>query len=83
MKSVTTKSCGIRLPADLYNWIDRMAARRRITRSQYVHMLVHRARIRGKATPVSPPWTVKAAWAGIFFCCAVITVAFECIFGLI
>lgn len=83
MTAITTKSCGIRLPVELYNWIDRMAAKRHMTRSQFVHMLVHKAKTRTKSQPASKPWTVNAAWAGIFFCCAVITVAVEYIFGLI
>jgi len=40
MPKPPTKSSGIRMPVELYNWIDRRAARRDMNRSQCVCVLL-------------------------------------------
>ncbi len=68
MSKTLTKSSGIRMPTKLYDWIDRLAAKKSITRSQCVCSLV---KIAGKSLSSKKPWTVNAAWAG-YSCSSII-----------
>jgi len=79
MAKSATKSSGIRMPVKIYGWIDRLAAREDISRSECVCKLVKIAerklasKTKSNPTPRSMPkpkpkqsWTVNAAWAGYF-----------------
>jgi len=73
-----TRTSGIRMPTELYDWIDRVAAKKSITRSECVYRLVSMAR-KGFA-PIAEaykPMTVNVAWVGVFLSSAVITLSFE------
>jgi len=84
MQKITTKSSGIRMPTELYSWIDNRAARRKITRSQCICDIVKNARKR--SVPRSKPnqaWALNAAKVGEYFSVGIILVDFQCMFGLI
>ena len=84
MPKSLTKSAGIRMPTELYSWIDNRAARRKTTRSQYVCELVKVARKALSPKPaVKPPWTVNAAKVGEYFSVGIIIVGFQCIFSVL
>jgi len=72
------------MSVELYNWIDRMAARRGMNRSQCVCALVKMARrsLAPKAKP-EQPWTVHAAKAGEYLSVAIIMVDLQCMFGVL
>jgi len=84
MPKSLTKSSGIRMPTELYDWIDQRAARRSVTRSQCVSDLVRyaRRRLAPKCT-VKQPWTVHAAKAGEYLSVAIILVDLQCMFGIL
>jgi len=84
MPKPPTKSSGIRMPVELYNWIDRLAARRGMNRSQCVCALVEKARrsLAPKAKP-EQPWTVHAAKAGEYLSVVIIMVDVQCMFGVL
>ena len=80
MSKSPTKSSGIRMPVPLYNWIDQLAKRHKLTRSQCVIGLVEVARKKLYAKPQrkpKQPWTVNVAWAGMFASVVFLTVHFE------
>lgn len=84
MPKSLTKSSGIRMPLELFDWVDRRAARRKLTRSQCVCELVRYARrcLAPKPT-VKQPWTVNAAKVGEYFAVGIILVDFQCMLGLL
>jgi len=72
------------MPVELYNWIDRYAAKKKITRSQCVSGLVKMARRNLSPKPKSKqPWTVDAAKVGEYVSVGIILVDFQCIFGVL
>jgi len=84
MPKQTSKSSGIRMPVEIYEWIDRRAARRSMTRSQCVCDLIRHARRSLTLRPeAKQPWTVNAAKAGEYFAIGIILVDFQCMFGLL
>jgi len=66
-----TKSSGIRMPTETYDWIDRLAAKHDMNRSQCVCRLVKVAR-ESLAPKPKQPWTVNVAWAG-YSCASIVT----------
>jgi hypothetical protein len=81
MAKSSTKSSGIRMPIETYAWIDKLAAKHGINRSQCVCELLDRAKRSLTTKPksrliakpkVKQPWTVNAAWIGYFCTSAVI-----------
>jgi len=75
MAKSPTKSSGIRMPVETYAWIDKLAAKYGINRSQCVCGLVNRVKRSPTTKPkpiliakpkVKQPWTVNAAWIGYF-----------------
>ena len=71
-----TKSSGIRMPTETYDWIDRLAAKHDMNRSQCVCRLVKVAKssLAPKPSRIQPkqPWTVNVAWAG-YSCASIVT----------
>lgn len=77
MTKPRTRSSGIRMPAELYDRIDRRAEKKRITRSQCVCELV---RLAGRSLTTKP--NVKAqtndvVWAGALLSAVVVTLSLE------
>jgi len=85
MAKSPTKSSGIRMPVKIYGWVDRLAAREDMSRSECVCKLMEVAakKLASKPKPnpeprsmpepnPKPSWTVNAAWAGYFVTSAVI-----------
>ena len=84
MPKPSTRSSGIRMPTELYDWIDQRAARRSVTRSQCVSDLVRYAKRYLTPKPsVKEPWTVDAAKIGEYVAVGIILVDFQCMFGLL
>ena len=69
-----TKSSGIRMPTETFDWIDRLAATHGMNRSQCVCRLLKVAResLASKPKP-KQPWTVNVAWVG-YSCSSIVTV---------
>jgi len=74
-----TKSFGIRIPRELYNWIDLIAKNKRITRNQCVTYLISYAKKELTATKpkAKQAWTVNVAWTGYFCASVVVTLSLE------
>jgi len=86
MSKPPSKSSGIRMPVSVYNWIDQLAKRHKLTRSQCVLELVKVARKKLYAKPKrkpKQPWSVNVAWGGMFASVVFLTVDFELMFHVI
>jgi len=83
MSKQSSKSSGIRMPTELYSWVDRYAVKKEISRSQCVCGLVKIAR-RSLSTKASAKrWTVHVAEIGMFLSVVIITMNVECMLGIL
>ena len=84
MPKTLTKSSGIRMSTELYDWIDNRAARRKTTRSECVSNLICFARkeLISKQQPQQAV-VADASMLGMFFSSAIIVVAFQLLFGVL
>ena len=84
MSTLPTKSSGIRMSTELYNWIDNQAALRKTTRSQCVSNLIRFARSEFNAKPKAiQPVVADASMLGMFFSSAIIVVGLLFLFHLL